>query len=151
MDQPSSVTRRCLLRSAAGIVAGVGLAAPGIVRAAEFPTNGWATASPASVGLELAGLQEGQRFAEQYGGAGCVIRHGRVAHVWGSFDERYQVQSTTKSWGSAVLGMALDEGRLALGLGNRPRRRDDEHPRQAGPPGTCSGHGPQAGRAVSRA
>ena len=115
MDQALPVTRRFLLRSTVGAVAGLGLSAPAAVRGAEFPTNGWATASPASVGLGLAGLQEAQRFAEQYGGAGCVIRHGRVAHVWGSFDERYQVQSTTKSWGSAVLGMALDEGRLALG------------------------------------
>lgn len=48
-----------------------------------------------------------------------MIRHGRLVHVWGSFNERFLVQSTTKSWGSVVLGFALDEGRL--GLGDRAR------------------------------
>ena len=119
MSHPLPSTRRSLLRSAAGALAGLGLSAPYVARAADFPINGWISTSPASVGLELAGLQEAQRFAEQYGGAGCVIRHGRLVHVWGSFNERFLVQSTTKSWGSVVLGFALDEGRL--GLGDRAR------------------------------
>jgi CubicO group peptidase (beta-lactamase class C family) len=109
------LTRRSLLRTAVSAGAGLSLSAPFIARAAGFPATSWPTATPSSVGLDLAGLQEAQRFAEQYGeGSGCVIRHGRLVHGWGSFRERFLVQSTTKSWGSVVLGLALDEGRLAL-------------------------------------
>jgi CubicO group peptidase (beta-lactamase class C family) len=107
--------RRFLLCAAVGVGSGLSLSAPFVVRAAEFPATSWPTATPSSASLAVAGLQEAQRFAEQFGeGGGCVICYGRLVHGWGSFREHFLVQSTTKSWGSAVLGMALDEGRLAL-------------------------------------
>ena len=99
--------------------ASLGLAAPFVartVRAAGFPGARWPSTTPESVGLRLAKLEQAQRYAEQHGGgAGCVIRHGHVAHAWGASTERYQVQSATKSWGSVMLGLACDDGKVAIG------------------------------------
>ena len=104
------ITRRC--------VAGMLLAAPFISRtatAATFPSpGGWPNGSPASVGLNVTKLTEAQRYAQRYGGAGCVIRHGKLVHSWGSLTQLYNVQSATKSFGSVLLGFAVDDGKVGL-------------------------------------
>jgi CubicO group peptidase (beta-lactamase class C family) len=93
------------------------LAAPFIARtanAASFPAPGvWPSGSPASVGLNVTKLMEAQAYAQQYGGgAGCVIRNGLLVHSWGSLSQLYLVQSATKSFGSALLGFAVDDGKI---------------------------------------
>jgi hypothetical protein len=98
------------------------LAAPFIARtanAASFPAPGvWPSGSPASVGLNVTKLMEAQAYAQQYGGgAGCVIRNGLLVHSWGSLSQLYLVQSATKSFGSALLGFAVDDGKVE----SRPR------------------------------
>src|SRR4051794_26220366 len=105
--------RRSALRTALG--AGVTLAAPFVSRAAlgaTFPGSSWTTGTPASVGLSSSKLAEAQRYAQRYGGAGCVIRHGKLVYSWGSLTQLYLVQSATKSFGSALLGFAVDDGKL---------------------------------------
>src|SRR4051812_47478483 len=104
-----SISRRC--------ATGMLLAAPFIARAANaatFPAPGvWPSGSPASVGLNVAKLMEAQAYAQQYGGgAGCVIRNGLLVHSWGSLTQLYLVQSATKSFGSALLGFAVDDGKV---------------------------------------
>jgi CubicO group peptidase (beta-lactamase class C family) len=118
MTDPSSLsspTRRAALRI---LGAGIALAAPFVARgalAAAFPGGTWPGGTPASVGLNAAKLVEAQRFAQRYGGgAGCVIRHGRLVHVWGSLTQRYQVHSSAKTWGSVLLGFAVDDGKIGL-------------------------------------
>ena len=87
----------------------------GRARAATWPNPNWPEATPGSVGLNNAKLLEAEAFSKRYGSsAGCVIRHGKLAHRWGSFSEPFPINSATKSWGSVVLGFALDDGRLAL-------------------------------------
>jgi CubicO group peptidase (beta-lactamase class C family) len=105
--------RRSALRTALG--AGVTLAAPFVSRAAlgaTFPGSSWTTGTPASVGLSSSKLAEAQRYAQRYGGAGCVIRHGKLVYSWGSLTQLYLVQSATKSFGSALLGFAVDDGKV---------------------------------------
>ena len=61
-------------------------------------------------------MLEAQKFAQQYGdGAGCVIRQGKLVHSWGSISKRYYVNSAAKSWGSVLLGFAVDDGKVDLG------------------------------------
>jgi hypothetical protein len=119
MGNSSTITRRLVVRRALALGTAIVLLAPFVSRtprASGFPGAGWPEATPESVGLGLTKLLEAQAFAESFGdGAGCVIRHGHVVHRWGSFTQRYQVNSAAKSWGSAVLGLAIDDGRLALG------------------------------------
>ena len=65
--------------------------------------------------MSTAKLLQAQAVATQYsGGAGCVTRHSLVVHSWGSFTERYLIQSASKSWGSVLLGFAYDDGKIAL-------------------------------------
>ena len=93
------------------------LAAPFVSRAAlaaTFPGSSWPTATPASVGLNATKLVQAQKYAQRYGGAGCIIRQGKLVHSWGSFTQLYNVQSATKSFGSALLGFAVDDGKLGL-------------------------------------
>jgi CubicO group peptidase (beta-lactamase class C family) len=104
-----SISRRC--------ATGMLLAAPFVTRAAAaatFPAPGvWPSGSPASVGLNVTKLMEAQAYAQQFGGgAGCVIRNGLLVHSWGSLTQLYLVQSATKSFGSALLGFAVDDGKI---------------------------------------
>src|SRR4051794_3405562 len=116
MTDDLSINRRSVLRGALG--AGVALAAPFVSRTAlgaSFPGSSWATGSPASVGLNVTKLKEAQAYAQRYGGgAGCVIRNGKLVHSWGSLSQLYYVQSATKSFGSALLGFAVDDGKVNL-------------------------------------
>ena len=112
-------TRRSVL---AHVGAGIGSAllatgTPWIARAATtvWPIPDWPLALPESVGLNKAKLLEAQAFATKFaGGAGCVIRHGKLVHSWGVLKQQYPINSATKSWGSVVLGFALDEARFSL-------------------------------------
>lgn len=78
------------------------------------PAHGWTVAAPADVGMDEALLEQARVYAEGGGGSGVIVRHGRLVYSWGDIDTRYDVKSTTKSIGSIALGLALDEGRLAL-------------------------------------
>lgn len=91
--------------------------APRAARAATaFPGATWPTGTPESVGLDRSKLLAAQAVATRYsGGAGCIIRHGKLVHSWGGFKQLYSINSATKSWGSVVLGFAIDDGRLSLG------------------------------------
>jgi CubicO group peptidase (beta-lactamase class C family) len=115
------MTRRSMIGTVAAVSATARLAAPAALfprralGAATYPGATWPSATPESVGLRLAKLLEAQNYALRWGGAGCVIRHGKLAYTWGSFTERYPIHSATKSWGSVVLGWALDDGKVALG------------------------------------
>jgi CubicO group peptidase (beta-lactamase class C family) len=77
--------------------------------------HGWTRVAPADVGMNLTLLQQAQQYAETAGGSGLISRRGRLVHSWGDIDERFRSQSTTKSVGGIALGLAIDEGRVALG------------------------------------
>lgn len=78
--------------------------------------HGWTrVAATTDVGMTLAPLQQAQTYAETGAGAGMIIRRGRLVHSWGDIDERFDLKSTTKSIGGIALGLALDDGLIALG------------------------------------
>ena len=82
------------------------------------PTNhGWVRVTAATdVGMSQAQLDTAAAYAQSVGGgAGMVIRRGRIVHSWGNIDQRYDLKSTTKSMGgSLALGLAVDNGSIAL-------------------------------------
>lgn len=121
-EQIGGITRRRLMAAAARATAGAAvLASPAVVSstalgATAFPRGTWPQANPRSVGMSVDKLLEAKAAAKKYGtGAGCVIRHGLVVFRWGDFDQRFLIQSATKSWGSVLLGLALDAGKFGLG------------------------------------
>lgn len=91
-----------------------------IVRPPVFPTaDGWPTRTPAEAGMGEAKLVEARDYALTGGGAGVVVRKGRLVYSWGDIDQRFDVKSTTKSIGGIALGLALDDGRIDLSASAR--------------------------------
>jgi CubicO group peptidase (beta-lactamase class C family) len=78
------------------------------------PDRGWSRVAPAEVGMDAALLVQAQTYAETALGSGMIVKGGQLVHSWGDIDERFDVKSTTKSIGGAALGLAIDEGRIAL-------------------------------------
>jgi CubicO group peptidase (beta-lactamase class C family) len=82
--------------------------------AAEFPGESWRTTTPAEAGLDEAKLHAARDYALTGGGSGCIVRGGRLVLAWGDQAQRYDVKSTTKSFGAAALGLAIKDGKMRL-------------------------------------
>lgn len=78
------------------------------------PDRGWTRVPPSDVGMDESGLREAEAYALAAGGAGMIVRHGRLVHSWGDIDRRYDLKSTTKSIAAIALALALDDERVRL-------------------------------------
>lgn len=83
------------------------------------PTNhGWTRVTATTeVGMTEAPLVQAATYAESgagVGGAGMIVRRGRIVHSWGNIDQRYDMKSTSKSIGGMALGIAMDTNLLVL-------------------------------------
>src|SRR4051794_24687726 len=85
-----------------------------LVQAAEFPTEHWEKVQPKDAGLDEARLIEARDYALTGGGSGCIIRGGKLVLEWGDQSHRYDLKSSTKSFGAAVLGLAVKDGKMKL-------------------------------------
>jgi CubicO group peptidase (beta-lactamase class C family) len=74
----------------------------------------WPVATPAEVGMDATKLTQAQTYARTGGGSGFIIRGGKLVMSWGNTTTKYDLKSTTKSIGVTGLGLALQDGRLAL-------------------------------------
>ncbi|MCA9262446.1 MAG: serine hydrolase [Planctomycetales bacterium] len=84
------------------------------VVAAEFPGETWTIATPQEVGLDSVKLLEAREYALAGGGSGYITRAGKLVLSWGDVDRRYDLKSTTKSFGATALGVALQDGKMSL-------------------------------------
>ena len=89
------------------LVLGLPLVARGIQDV--FPGEEWQVAKPEEVGLEKAGLKE---FAQRVGGAGCIIRYGRMVYQWGAVTENRDWASASKPVLSTLLLLAVHNKRV---------------------------------------
>lgn len=97
----------CLgLLAAAGDAAESPLPSPGET---VFPGLHWTQRKPSELGLEAAKLEA---LAGLVGGRGCVVRNGFLAYEWGNPAEPQDVASALKPVVSALVAMAIQEGRL---------------------------------------
>ena len=86
-----------------------------------FPGKDWANASPESQGVDAVKLRAAvdyfDRELKEYGGAGTlfIVRNGYVIWAGPEWDRQYQIFSATKSFTSTVLGLLIDDGKVALG------------------------------------
>jgi CubicO group peptidase (beta-lactamase class C family) len=86
--------------------------------------RGWTRVTPAEVGMDAARLEQAAAYAMTAGGAGMVVKGGRLVHSWATgtttggalvdIDSRFPSQSATKSIGGMALGFAIDGGIVAL-------------------------------------
>ncbi len=81
----------------------------GAMADARFPGETWPEATPESVGLSSAKLDE---VAAYLGGRGCVVRHGQLVYQWGDAARRGDVASAAKPWYTTLLLLAVEEGLL---------------------------------------
>ncbi len=86
-----------------GIVPWSAAAAP------RFPGEHWPQATPESVGLDAALLQQAAAYL---GGRGCIVRHGQMVFQWGDPTARGDVASSAKPWYTTLLFLAVQEGLL---------------------------------------
>ena len=119
LEPKPAISRRHVLATAAGV--GFASCAPGVVRVAEaatWPTDrAWANAQPASVGVDSGLLMQAINYAQSKGsgpGSGIVIVQGKRIAFWGDQNVKYKQFSATKSFGSAMLGLAVADGVVAL-------------------------------------
>ena len=74
----------------------------------------WERATPQSAGLNAKLLDEARDYALSGGGSGVVIRGGKLVYSWGDTKQTYDLKSTTKSFGSTALAVALMDGKVKL-------------------------------------
>jgi len=84
------------------------------VVAEDWPMPKWTRAQPADVGMDVKLLEQARDYALAGGGSGLVVRHGKGIFQWGDPKRRYDLKSTTKSIGSAALGLAVADGKIRL-------------------------------------
>jgi len=79
-----------------------------------WPMPQWPRAEPAAMGMDEAPLVKARDYALTGSGSGYITRHGRLVMAWGDPRARYDLKSTTKSFGSIALGLAIKDGKLRL-------------------------------------
>ena len=83
-------------------------------RPRPWPGREWATATPAEARLDARLLEKARDYALTAEGSGHVIRGGRLVMAWGDPKQRYDLKSSTKSFGSLVLALAIGDGKVRL-------------------------------------
>jgi CubicO group peptidase (beta-lactamase class C family) len=79
-----------------------------------WPAQSWPTATPAEAGLDRTLLEQARDHALTGGGAGMIIRSGKLVFSWGDPARRFDLKSTTKSIGLTALGLAMQDGVVGL-------------------------------------
>jgi CubicO group peptidase (beta-lactamase class C family) len=91
---------------------------PAVYPAADLtdadPDRGWLRVAPDAVGMDASAFSSAVQYAVNAGGAGLIVRKGRLVHSWGNIDQRFDLKSTTKSIAAITLAMALDQGKVKL-------------------------------------
>jgi CubicO group peptidase (beta-lactamase class C family) len=59
-------------------------------------------------------LQQARDYALKGRGSGYVTRQGKLVLAWGDAQAKYDLKSTTKSFGATALGLAVGDGKIAL-------------------------------------
>lgn len=85
-----------------------------IAASIAWPNPTWQTATPSSMGMNATSLAQARDYALTGGGAGMILRSGRVVMSWGNTATRYDLKSSTKSVGATALGLALQDGVVEL-------------------------------------
>ena len=79
-----------------------------------WPMPDWHQVTPNRVGLNPARLDAAREYALRGDGSGYITRGGRLVLQWGDARQRYDLKSTTKSFGSIALGVAIGDQKLCL-------------------------------------
>ncbi len=79
-----------------------------------WPMPRWERAEPATMGMDRARLAQVRNYALTGHGSGMIVRGGRLVLSWGDLQHRYDLKSSTKSFGATALGLAIRDGKIRL-------------------------------------
>ena len=65
-------------------------------------------------GMDTVKLEQARDYALTGGGSGYITRHGKLILTWGDLKQRYDLKSTTKSFGATALGLAIKDGKMRM-------------------------------------
>jgi CubicO group peptidase (beta-lactamase class C family) len=83
--------------------------------AGVFPGAEWAGVTPAEAGWSPEGIAAVNAYAQSAGTASlAIVQHGRVVDTFGDITRRIEIHSMRKSLLSALIGIAVSEGRIRL-------------------------------------
>ena len=116
---PSLPMRRALLTGLAGAVtAGCAVPAPRPTARAlpnTWPGTDWERITPEAAGWDAGALAAAEDYSRGIGTASfAVVQHGRMVASWGDITRRLELHSVRKSLLSALIGIAVAEGRIDL-------------------------------------
>jgi len=77
-----------------------------------WPMPAWPKAAPKAMGMDEARLQAARDYALKVNGSGIIVRKGRAVLRWGDQRRRYDLKSSTKSFGATALAVALKDGKF---------------------------------------
>ncbi|MCA9199077.1 MAG: serine hydrolase [Planctomycetales bacterium] len=92
----------------------VNLSISGTTASERYPGDQWLQTNPADMGLDVNQLARAREYALTGGGSGYITRGGKLVMSWGDVKQRYDLKSTTKSFGATALGLAILDGKIAL-------------------------------------
>jgi CubicO group peptidase (beta-lactamase class C family) len=83
--------------------------------AATWPAQEWERMTPEQAGWRQDWLARAQEYSLSIGTASlAVVQHGRMIASWGDIDRRLPLHSVRKSLLSALIGIAVEQGRMNL-------------------------------------
>jgi len=90
--------------------------AAGDDRVAEaWPGESWDRVMPEEAGWGLDRLEEARAYSQHIGTASFIVaQHGRIVASWGDIGRRHELHSVRKSLLSALIGVAVADGRIHL-------------------------------------
>src|SRR5215207_353670 len=92
----------------------VASAAPATATASPFPDGPWPAATAQEAHLDAKLLEKARDYALTGEGSGIILRGGKLVLAWGDQKQRYDLKSSTKSFGSIALGLAIGDGKVKL-------------------------------------
>ena len=77
-----------------------------------WPASSWEAVPPASVSMDPARTAAAVQYGRDRGGSGIITRWGRQVGSWGDQRAKYDLKSTTKSFGSIIAALAFKDKRI---------------------------------------
>jgi CubicO group peptidase (beta-lactamase class C family) len=78
-----------------------------------FPGAEWTRADPSTLGFSQPGIDHAVAYAQRAGStSGMLIEHGMVVAQWGDVARKSNLYSARKSFMSALIGIAVERGRI---------------------------------------
>ncbi len=90
------------------------LLAPIVYAETIFPDDSWQKATPSEAGMDEELLNQAKEFALTGDGCGYITRHGKLVLSWGDPKKKFDLKSTTKSFGATALAVTLKDGLIKL-------------------------------------